>query len=323
MEENGDINDCTAGGTPRDFITLSQPRPGDTRRQNEYIETPLRPQLPAPKKSTKSRLKDEDSASDQCQRPITAQPTAKVKTATPPVDSAAVADGHNDSIICRQCRRCKCEACREPRHLPSKWICNDKCLCSAPATVDYCSCMCCVRGLFYHWAKDYEMDTDVSCADQPCSCSPHKRLLRWCCLGLLAFPLPCLCCYWPLRGCLGVFEKCYSKCTGHGCRCAPARTQGQAAPEKRLLDSNSDCWCERQSSSWYTKEFCLANDRFFFCVLIRFSRAPVCVCGKCLFPFDGVFKTVLVKCIVAFPLSRICEEEKSVRPILQISSHSF
>ncbi|GFX37307.1 protein sprouty [Trichonephila clavipes] len=170
---------------------------------------------------------------------ITAQPTVKK-------DNAVVSDGpadvpdHNDSIICRQCRRCKCEACRNPRHLPSKWICNNKCLCSASNIVDYCSCMCCVRGLFYHWAKDYEMDTDVSCADQPCSCSPHKRLLRWGCLGLLALPLPCLCCYWPLRGCLKACEGCYSKCTGHGCRCAPPHRTEQA-PEKKLLDSNSDC----------------------------------------------------------------------------------
>lgn len=243
MEQDGGGTDGIAG-PPRDFITLSQPRPGDTRRQNEYIETPLRPQLPAPKGSSKTRLKDDGTSSDLCHRPITAQPKAKagVKSASTTADSAVpAADGHNDSIICRQCRRCKCEACRGPRHLPSRWICNDKCLCSGAATVDYCSCMCCVRGLFYHWAKDYEMDTDVSCADQPCSCSPHKRILRWCCLSLLAIPLPCLCCYWPLRGCLSVCEGCYSKCTGHGCRCAPPRTQEQAAPEKRLLDSNSDC----------------------------------------------------------------------------------
>ncbi|CAL1281066.1 unnamed protein product [Larinioides sclopetarius] len=214
MEQDGGETDNIVAGQ-RDFITLAQPRPGTARRQNEYIETPLRPELPA-----KTRLKD-----DRQPQAITAQPTVKKD----------VAD-HSDSIICRQCRRCKCEACRNPRHLPSKWICNNKWLCSAPNIVDYCSCMCCVRGLFYHWAKDYEMDTDVSCADQPCSCSPHKRLLRWGCLGLLALPLPCLCCYWPLRGCLKACEGCYSKCTGHGCRCAPPH---RTAPEKRLLDS--DC----------------------------------------------------------------------------------
>ncbi|XP_035212491.1 protein sprouty-like [Stegodyphus dumicola] len=238
MEQDGGETDNIVAGQ-RDLITLAQPRPGAARRQNEYIETPLRPQLPAPK-VTKSRSKDDNEVcrgrQPTAQPAITAQPTAK--TAKDSVND--VDQRHNDSIICRQCRRCKCEACRNPRHLPSKWICNDKCLCSAANVVDHCSCMCCVRGLFYHWAKDYEMDTDVSCADQPCSCSPHKRLLRWGCLGLLALPLPCLCCYWPLRGCLKACEGCYSKCMGHGCRCAPPHRTEQA-PEKRLLDSNSDC----------------------------------------------------------------------------------
>ncbi|GFY57018.1 hypothetical protein TNIN_124601 [Trichonephila inaurata madagascariensis] len=78
---------------------------------------------------------------------ITAQPTVKKDNAVVSDGPADVSD-HNDSIICRQCRRCKCEACRNPRHLPSKWICNNKCLCSASNIVDYCSCMCCVRGLF-------------------------------------------------------------------------------------------------------------------------------------------------------------------------------
>lgn len=176
------------------LITLAEPRPGETRRQNEYVETPLQPRPAKPQPP-----------------PITAQP-----------DKAAAHASDASSIICRQCRRCRCEACRGPRALPSKWLCDDKCLCSAPAAVDYGSCMCCVRGLFYHWAKDYEMDSDVSCADQPCSCAPHQRALRWCCLGLLAFPLPCLCCYWPLRGCLALAQAAYSRCTGRGCRC---RTQ--------------------------------------------------------------------------------------------------
>lgn len=244
-QDGGETDGVAAGAPPCNLITLAQPRPGDTRRQNEYIETPLRPQLPAPKVPVKTRLKEDASAgSELCQRPITAQPIAKpsAKTSGAPANPTVspALDPHGDSIICRQCRRCRCEACRGPRPLPSRWICNDKCLCSGTTAVDYCSCMCCVRGLFYHWAKDYEMDTDVSCADQPCSCAPHKRALRWFCLGLLSVPLPCLCCYWPLRGCLGTCERGYSTCTGRGCRCAPPRTP-PAAPEKRLLDTHSDC----------------------------------------------------------------------------------
>lgn len=252
------------------------------RKQNEYIETPLRPQLPAVK-SNIPRLKDDHSPPNAAvaaasgpvnsrstgfpsvhrpirpglflhgggQLPITAQPTvATFKKEKLPDSLSSTSDGtsdeqHQESIICRQCRRCKCEACRTPRHLPSKWICHDKFLCSANNVVDYCSCMCCVKGLFYHWGKDYEMDSDVTCADQPCSCSPHKRILRWACLGLLSLPLPCLCCYWPLRGCVKTCEKCYMRYTARGCRCTPHhRTQplpSEQAPDKRLLDANSDC----------------------------------------------------------------------------------
>ncbi|XP_054721318.1 protein sprouty-like [Uloborus diversus] len=234
MEQDGGADNIVVG--EHDFITLAQPRPGAARRLNEYIETPLRPQLPQ-QPAAKARLKK-----DAARSAVTTQPTLAAKPAKSAA-SLALPDpaGHGDSIICRQCHRCKCEACRGPRALPARWICHDKCLCSAANVVDYCSCMCCVRGLFYHYAKDSEMDSDVSCADQPCSCAPHKRLLRWGCLGLLALPLPCLCCYWPLRGCLKAGEACYSKCTGHGCRCAAPQHRTEQTPEKRLLDSNSDC----------------------------------------------------------------------------------
>lgn len=259
----------------RDFITLAQPRPGAARKQNEYIETPLRPQLPVATKSKSIRLKDEHIvnstaaatlpgvhrpySSSRCgtttsrlalfNTPITTQPSVATfkKEKFPDAvsyGSDVTDDRHGDSIICRQCRRCKCEACRNPRHLPSKWICHDKFLCSAQSVVDYCTCMCCVKGVFYHWAKDYEDSSDVSCADQPCSCSPHKRFLRWGCMGLLSLALPCLCCYWPLRGCVSLCETCYAQCTGQGCKCtSPHRTAvpTEQAPEKRLLDSNSDC----------------------------------------------------------------------------------
>jgi len=60
----------------------------------------------------------------------------------------------DDSIICPQCERCRCLACRTPRPLPSRWICSDKCLCSADACVDYVSCLCCVKALFYHCSCD-------------------------------------------------------------------------------------------------------------------------------------------------------------------------
>ncbi|XP_054929620.2 protein sprouty [Dermacentor andersoni] len=155
----------------RELISLGQPRPGVARRQNDYIETPLR-------------------SKDAAAAVVAQQPAAAKKAAA----------GHEDSIICGRCGRCRCDACQGPRPLPSRWVCGDKVHCSAGALVDCCSCVCCAKGLFYHWAKDYDLDTDVSCADQPCSCAPHRRCARWACLGLLSLLLPCLCLYWPLRG---------------------------------------------------------------------------------------------------------------------------
>lgn len=190
----------------RELISLGQPRPGVARRQNEYIETPL-------------RSKDAAAAAVVAQ-----QPAAK----------KVAAAGHEDSIICGRCGRCRCDACQGPRPLPSRWVCGDKVHCSAGALVDYCSCVCCAKGLFYHWAKDYDLDTDVSCADQPCSCAPHRRCARWACLGLLGLLLPCLCLYWPLRGCVKLCELGYAACARSGCRCERQHAE-EAAGSRTLL----------------------------------------------------------------------------------------
>ncbi|XP_064481426.1 protein sprouty-like [Ornithodoros turicata] len=216
MAQNG-------GSRQQEVITLGQPRPGTARRQNEYIDTPLRPAPPA---ATKVSRRDVVA--------VTSQPLV-TKKEKPPVEPAVDLSNHEDSIICKRCGRCRCDACQNPRPLPSRWICNDKVQCSAHAMVDYCSCVCCVKGLFYHWAKDYDLDTDVSCADKPCSCGPHRRCSRWCCLGVLSFVLPCLCLYWPLRGCVRACEACYSSCSSRGCQCdrTPER------PSKRLLEQPS------------------------------------------------------------------------------------
>ncbi|XP_067119713.1 protein sprouty homolog 2-like [Centruroides vittatus] len=256
-------------------ISLLQPRPGMARRQNDYIETPLRPhsrckrqraEWPAAKDSDDSgSASDGSAAALNASGPRRPNAPARAKQALfggggPPVTSQPCAAGpheekappsarlpepgiHRDSIICRQCGRCKCESCRSPKRLPAKWICNDKYLCSADNCIDYCSCLCCVKGLFYHLAKDYETDNEASCADRPCSCVPHERCPRWSCLALASLFLPCLCCYWPLRGCLKTTETCYAAYSGHGCRCSPGRTVPpiEKIPEKLLLDTNSDC----------------------------------------------------------------------------------
>ncbi|XP_043490829.1 LOW QUALITY PROTEIN: protein sprouty, partial [Polistes fuscatus] len=172
------------------------------------------------------------------------------------------------SIICEYCGRCRCESCREPPLLPSKWLCNDSCYCSAETVLDYASCLCCVKGLFYHCVdgngggggsgsgatgpSSMDADNGESCADQPCSCTGNRTLSRWACLSALTLAMPCLLCYWPLKGCVAVCETCYARHASQGCRCEPGVLTGSNTssrhhaivndigysrdPEKRLLD---------------------------------------------------------------------------------------
>ncbi|XP_046747707.1 protein sprouty homolog 2-like [Diprion similis] len=168
------------------------------------------------------------------------------------------------SIMCEYCGRCRCESCREPPPLPSRWLCDNACFCSAETALDYASCLCCVKGLFYHCGDagsgvENEGEGAGSCADEPCSCNGSSRLARWTCLGALALALPCLLCYWPLKGCVALCEACYARHASHGCRCDPSAAAVAAAtaaanaaaaarhlapsnlrdsrdPEKRLLD---------------------------------------------------------------------------------------
>ena len=154
---------------------------------------------------------------------LVASDTSADSSSSTGCDGVGIRMKSDDSIICPQCERCRCLACRTPRPLPSSWMCHDKCLCSADACVDYVSCLCCVKALFYHCACDAEDDacdaSDAACADRPCSCSGPRPLARWACLASLSFLLPCLVCYWPLRGGVRCVEMCYQRCTSHGCRC--------------------------------------------------------------------------------------------------------
>ena len=73
--------------------------------------------------------------------------------------------------------------------------------------IDYCTCMICVKGIFYH-CTDEEDDT----ADHVCSCtgSKGKVFKRWTCLSFLACLMPCLFCYLPAKGCVTMCRKCRS-----------------------------------------------------------------------------------------------------------------
>ncbi|XP_070849994.1 protein sprouty homolog 2 [Chaetodon trifascialis] len=116
---------------------------------------------------------------------------------------------------CEDCGRCCCSECSRPRVLPSCWMCGRRCMCSAQSAVEYGTCACCVKGLFYHCSSDDE-DT---CADKPFSCSQPRCCVRWTTVSLLSLLFPCLLCYLPAKGCVAVCQSCYDRVTRPGCRC--------------------------------------------------------------------------------------------------------
>ncbi|MBN3271629.1 SPY2 protein, partial [Polyodon spathula] len=121
---------------------------------------------------------------------------------------------------CEDCGKCKCEECTSPRALPSCWVCDKQCLCSAQDMVDYGTCVCCVKGLFYHCSTD---DED-NCADNPCSCRRSNCFARWSAMGFMSLFLPCLLCYLPGKGCLKLCQVCYDHVKRPGCRCKNTNT---------------------------------------------------------------------------------------------------
>uniref|UniRef100_A0A803VHS8 Sprouty RTK signaling antagonist 3 n=1 Tax=Ficedula albicollis TaxID=59894 RepID=A0A803VHS8_FICAL len=128
---------------------------------------------------------------------------------------AEVSPRKGHALRCEACGRCRCPRCTAARSLPSCWLCNQRCLCSAESLLDYGTCLCCVKGLFYHCSTDDE-DT---CADEPCSCGPGSCCARWAAMSALSLLLPCLCCYFPTLGCLKLCQRGYDGLKRPGCRC--------------------------------------------------------------------------------------------------------
>ncbi|KPP61161.1 protein sprouty2-like [Scleropages formosus] len=129
---------------------------------------------------------------------------------------------------CAGCGRHVCETCTRPRTMPSCWLCGRRCLCSARNLVEYGTCICCIKGLFYHCSSD---DEDI-CVDDPCSCSHSHCCVRWSVIGVMSLFLPCLLCYLPLKGCVKLCEACYSRAAQPRCRCKNASPALCKATEK-------------------------------------------------------------------------------------------
>jgi len=245
--------------SPQPHITLTNPR--TVRSQNVYVDTPIKGVVAAAAASPASPL----AAAAVVKRPRTLitkqsshphpasstvinhqpQGTCKKIFADPAPPLPIAATSPTDSIICGECGRCRCAACRSARALPSTWLCHNACLCSAETVLDVVSCMCCVKAGMYHCAEGLVKDPDTrdeTWIDKPCSCSGNKWWLRWSCLAMLSVPLPCLFCYPLLKGGIKLAERCYQAATTQGCQCAEeggGGTGNAASPgvdsQKRLL----------------------------------------------------------------------------------------
>lgn len=100
--------------------------------------------------------------------------------------------------------------------------------------IDYCTCMMCVKGIFYHCT-----DEDDDTVDNVCSCTGSKGsvLKRWTCLSLLACFMPCLFCYLPAKGCVHLCRKCKSK--DKGSRDSHLTAKYKKANERRLRETTT------------------------------------------------------------------------------------
>lgn len=211
------------------FYAHDERRPQMSRSQSQHQHSHL---AHLSRSSTVSSMSRGSAASDQrlltgltsshsgLATVVRSQPKGDLK---PDSLGKGLADGEDLGLhlfICERCGHCKCQECCTPRNLPSCWTCGQRCLCSAENILEYGTCLCCVKGLFYHCSSDKE----DNCADRPCSCSPAHACSRWSAMAFLALCLPCLCCYPPAKLCLTLCQRGYDRATRPGCRCSNTNT---------------------------------------------------------------------------------------------------
>lgn len=194
-----------------DRVTLTQPRPEPNREKNLYTEAPKK--LPHKKPQSEATTLPDLSHSQTNISVIPTSPKLKSKLNAEVNNSI-----QNESIFCQKCGKCRCEACVKPRKLPQKWLCSSTVLCSKKTIIDGASCMCCVKGLFYHCTKDSERG-EIDPNKEPCACTDNHSAARWGIMLPLVPLLPCLLAYPVLSACAQVTESVYAKCTASGCQC--------------------------------------------------------------------------------------------------------
>ena len=233
-------------------VSLTSPRPEPERETNLYTEAPKK--LLLPQKSHISVISQSNNQNRANQNSgdhvLAAQQTSTNSSKVSPSNftsnlqlqkqkqlngtsleisqnfstetNSIVADqiSEQSSIFCQDCGKCKCEACCRPRKLPQKWLCGGTCLCSKTTVVDTLSCMCCVKGCFYHCTKDDLEETEIdSTFSNPCSCQGNHHTARWAAMATLWPFIPCLLTYPLLGACAKMTEVIYAKCTASGCQC--------------------------------------------------------------------------------------------------------
>ena len=263
-------------------ITLSEPRPGQERTQNVYVDAPLPKQqnraaaasgrsgvataseaaasalpqseakvrrsaaaregpasvgrrartkaseAPPPKKQLQQSGVSPDSSLSAASTAVPEPPISVTKAGGSEILSPPplVPPDDEDSIICRRCGRCRCYACRAPRRLPERWLCNNAVHVSASSLVSCLSCMCAADAVLYHCGKDTLEDSATG--------NVKGGKWRWVCAAALSLVFPCLCCFLPLKGCQKVTEAAYAKATSNGCRC---EEEGDGGRRKNVITS--------------------------------------------------------------------------------------
>ncbi|XP_056138231.1 protein sprouty homolog 1 [Lampris incognitus] len=208
----------SSASSEQGLLARSPPaRPGVTLAPHHHrAERPVQTQ-PKPKGLSKP------TQTHQTDAPL--KPPGKGKTDSPGGGGSVAAGGGTAAaghqFICERCGKCKCGECTAPRSLPSCLACNGQCLCSAESALEHGTCMCLVKGIFYHCSNDDEGD---SCADHPCSLSRSHCCPRFLCMGLMSVLFPCLLCYPPVKGCLKACQGCYDRVNRPGCRCKNSNT---------------------------------------------------------------------------------------------------
>lgn len=236
-------------------ITLDQVRP-QPRKQNEYVDTPRSPLTQSANKfgsgSTGTKnivvtlaprervvLPNRTSGITQISS-IRAQPIST----SPPLKKdlpLEIQNSDEESIICSKCGKCRCGACTSPRELPSKWLCGDTVNVSPETAVEYATCMCCVKGVFYHCTKD-DQDAEFECVSDPCACCDRPNCCeRWTCILAMSLCLPCMCLYPPAKCGLVACTALYNKCRKKGCTCSNKSNNqtGKKSRSSRSKDSSS------------------------------------------------------------------------------------